>query len=113
VPVPAGTQWVPRSDQPQAVLASVDGRDYGPMPLTRKKLQANGQWLQVPVPVAEIRFLRWPARTLGAGESFDASLRVRVLTSDAVNAALSNTNTSAAVSVPNAVDPSRSQVAAR
>jgi hypothetical protein len=115
VPVPVGTQWVPSSDQPHAAQASVDGRDYGPLPLTRKQLQANGQWVQVPVPVAEIRYLRWPARALAAGESFDASLRVRVLTSDAVNAALSNTNTStsAAVSVPNAVDPSRSQVAAR
>jgi hypothetical protein len=117
VPVPAGTQWVPRSEQPQAALASVDGRDYGPIPLTRKQLQANGQWQQVPVPVSEIRYVRWPARTLGAGESFDASLRVRVLTSEAVNASLAvpvpiAVNT-ASVAVPVAVEPARSQMAAR
>jgi hypothetical protein len=113
VPVPAGTQWVPRSDRPNAATASVDGRDFGPMPLTRKQLQANGQWQQVPVPVSEIRYVRWPARTLGAGESFDASLRVRVLTSEAVNASLVVPATTASIAIPGAVEPARSQMAAR
>jgi uncharacterized repeat protein (TIGR01451 family) len=88
LPVPAGTQWVPGSERPGAVTVSVDGIHYGAMPLMRKQLQANGQWLQVPVPMAEIRYLRWPARNLAASESFATSLRVRVLSGDAVNASL-------------------------
>jgi uncharacterized repeat protein (TIGR01451 family) len=116
LPVPAGTQWVPSSDQPTGAIASVDGRNFGPLPLMRKQLQANGQWAQVPVPLAEIRYLRWPARELAAGDSFATSLRVRVLSGDAVNASLATPTpsaTTASVFVPGASDPSRSQVAAR
>lgn len=122
LPVPAGTQWVPGSERPSAVTVSVDGSHFAAMPLMRKQLQANGQWLQVPVPVAEIRYLRWPARGLAPSESFATSLRVRVLSGDAVNASLTAPTkavavalppTAAAVALPFAVDPSRSQVAAR
>jgi hypothetical protein len=98
LPVPAGTQWVPGSEKPSGAMASVDGRQFGAMPLMRKQLQANGLWQQVPVPLAEIRYLRWPARSLAAGESFATSLRVRVQTGDAVNAAL----TPSATPSPNA-----------
>jgi hypothetical protein len=111
--VPTGTQWVPRSDQPTGATASVDGRNFGPLPLMRKQLQASGQWAQVPVPVAEIRYLRWPARNLGVGESFATSLRVRVLSTDAVNASLASPTTTASVVVPAVSDLGRSQLASR
>ncbi len=113
LPVPTGTQWVPQSDQPTGATASIDGRQFGPLPLMRKQLQANGQWVQVPVPISEIRYLRWPARDLAAGDSFATSLRVRVLSGDAVNASLATPPNTASVYVPGAPDPSRSQVAAR
>jgi hypothetical protein len=113
LPVPAGTQWVPRSDQPTGATASVDGNSFGPLPLMRKQLQANGQWVQVPVPISEIRYLRWPARDLPAGDSFATSLRVRVLSGDAVNAALATPPNTASVFVPGAAEPIRSQVATR
>lgn len=113
LPVPAGTQWQPRGDMPTGATASVDGRNFGPLPLMRKQLQASGQWVQVPVPLSEIRVLRWPARSLGVGESFATSLRVRVLSTDAVNAALAAPSTTASVVLPVVSDPGRTQVAGR
>jgi uncharacterized repeat protein (TIGR01451 family) len=104
VPVPAGTQWLPRSAQPSGALASVDGAIFAPMPLMRKQLLPNGQWTQVAVPLSEIRFLRWPARDLATSESFSTQLRVLVLSSDGVNASLA---------APVAADLSRTQLAVR
>jgi uncharacterized repeat protein (TIGR01451 family) len=79
MPVPVGTAWVPNSAQPVGVLVSVDGKHFAPMPLMRTQLLAGGRSVDVPVPVSEIRFLRWPPATLAAGERFATSLRVRVV----------------------------------
>ena len=78
MPVPIGTQWLPSSAQPAQVQASVDGKHFARMPLLRTQRLPDGRTVDVPVPVAEIRFLRWPATTLAAGERFATSLRVRV-----------------------------------
>ena len=79
LPVPQGMQLVPMP--PGEVQASADGKTFARLPLTRKVQQADGRWQDVPVPLAEIRFVRWPARSLAAGEQFNASLRVRVAAS--------------------------------
>jgi uncharacterized repeat protein (TIGR01451 family) len=79
MPVPVGTAWLPYSAQPAGVLVSVDGKHFAPMPLMRTQLLAGGRSVDVPVPVSEIRFLRWPPATLAAGERFATSLRVRVV----------------------------------
>lgn len=76
LPVPQGTQLV--RTQPDDVQASLDGKTFARLPLMRRVQQADGGWQEVPVPLAEIRYVRWPARTLAAGEQFNASLRVRV-----------------------------------
>ena len=76
LPVPQGMQIVPA--QPEALQASVDGKTFARLPLMRKVQQADGRWADVPVPLAEIRYVRWPARSLAAGEQFNTSLRVRV-----------------------------------
>jgi len=78
LPIPNGTELVPASAQPAGLQASVDGRTFAPLPLIRKVKQADGRWLDVLVPAAEIRFVRWPARALTAGQQFTTSLRVRV-----------------------------------
>jgi uncharacterized repeat protein (TIGR01451 family) len=76
--VPTGTVLVSGSAHPAQVQGSLDGTVYAPMPLTRRVQDAQGLWTTVPVPWAEVRALRWPARSLEAGERFATHLRVRV-----------------------------------
>jgi uncharacterized repeat protein (TIGR01451 family) len=77
LPVPQGMQIVPA--QAGDLQASVDGKTFARPPLMRRVQQPDGRWTDVPVPLAEIRYVRWPARALAAGEQFNASLRVRVV----------------------------------
>jgi uncharacterized repeat protein (TIGR01451 family) len=79
LPIPAGTQFAAAGALPSGALASVDGVSFAPMPLQRRVRQADGQWRDVPVPLAHYRAVRWPARTLAAGEQFDARVRVQVI----------------------------------
>jgi uncharacterized repeat protein (TIGR01451 family) len=76
LPVPQGMQLVPAPADD--VQASIDGKTFARLPLMRKVRQADGRWVDVPVPLAEIRYVRWPARSLAAGEQWNASVRVRV-----------------------------------
>lgn len=78
LPIPRGTDFVAATVKPEGAMASVDGVRFEPMPLKRKVQQPDGRWIEVAVPLSEYRSLRWPARTLSAGEQFSASLRVRV-----------------------------------
>lgn len=78
LPIPLGTELVAASTQPPVVLASLDGKVYQPMPLMRKIKRADGQWVEVAVPLAEIRALRWPEQQLAAGASLSTSARVRI-----------------------------------
>jgi uncharacterized repeat protein (TIGR01451 family) len=76
LPVPQGMQLVPAPAG--EVQASLDGKTFARLPLMRRVQQGDGRWADVPVPLAEIRYVRWPARSLAAGEQFDANVRVRV-----------------------------------
>lgn len=80
LPIPVGTELLTGSAAPRGVLASVDGKVYQPLPLMRKIRRPDGQWIEVAVPPAEIRSLRWPEQALAAGASFSATARVRVNT---------------------------------
>lgn len=79
LPIPAGAVLVAASGQPLGALASVDGKTFEVMPLSRKVQQPDGRWVDTLVPLADYRALRWPARTLGVNERFVAGLRVRVI----------------------------------
>ncbi len=79
LPIPAGTEWVATGTVPSAVSASLDGKVFAPVPLMRKSRRADGQWVDVPVPLAEYRALRWPEQQLAAGASFKTTTRVRVI----------------------------------
>lgn len=80
VPVPVGMEYQgPAADDkrpPQ--LASVDGKDYAPVPLTRKVKNAQGQDAVQPVPLSEYRFLRWNVDRLAAGASVSVQLAAKV-----------------------------------
>lgn len=78
LPIPAGTELIGASAVPHEVQASVDGKVYAAVPLMRKARRADGQVVDVPVPLAEYRSLRWPEQQVAAGASFTTSARVRV-----------------------------------
>ena len=79
LPIPVGTEWVATGTLPSTVLASLDGKVFAPVPLMRKTRRADGQWVDVPVPLNEYRSLRWPEQQLAAGASFTTTARVRVI----------------------------------
>ena len=79
MPIPAGTELIAASALPREVQASLDGKAYAAAPLMRKLRRADGQMVDVAVPLNEYRFLRWPDRQVAAGASFSTSARVRVL----------------------------------
>ena len=80
LPIPAGTEFVSAPGAAGQIQASLGGTVFEPIPLMRKQRQADGQWLSVPVPLAEYRTLRWPGADLSAGGSLIALARVRVVT---------------------------------
>ena len=81
LPIPAGTELVGASAVPGEVQASLDGKVYAATPLMRKLRRADGQMVDVPVPLTEYRYLRWPEQQIAAGATFSTSARVRVVSS--------------------------------
>jgi uncharacterized repeat protein (TIGR01451 family) len=81
VPIPAGLAFVEGSTKPPAAEASLDGKTFAPLPLTREVKNEAGVLEKKPVPVAEYRALRWVISELPAGEGATVLLRARVLTS--------------------------------
>lgn len=81
VPVPAGMEYQGRqADEKLAPThASLDGRAFAPIPLTRKVRTPQGETVQ-PVPLAEYRFLRWNLPELAAGASVSVQLTAQVST---------------------------------
>ena len=79
LPIPAGTEFVGASALPREAQASLDGKVYATTPLMRKLRRADGQMADVPVPLIEYRFLRWPEQQVAAGATYSTSARVRVV----------------------------------
>lgn len=78
LPVPAsGMAYVPDSATPAAVLASLDGKTFAPVPLQRVVLR-NGRSVTETVPATEYRFLRWTLGELVAGQSATVKSRMRL-----------------------------------
>ena len=94
LPIPAGTELVGASAVPREVQASLDGKVYAATPLMRKLRRADGQMVDVPVPLTEYRYLRWPEQQIAAGASFSTSARVRVVSS------LASASTSVSTAAP-------------
>lgn len=78
LPIPSGMTVDLNSAQPVPVQASMDGRQFYPVPLTRQVRAADGQLKTVNVPLSEYRALRWSLGALAAGASRDVVLRARV-----------------------------------
>ncbi len=78
LPVPAGMEFIGRTAAPAKLEASLDGRTFAAVPLTRRVLQADGREIVRPVPAAEYRWLRWTLGTLGSKAARTVSARMRV-----------------------------------
>lgn len=100
LPIPAGTELVGASAVPREVQASLDGKVYAAAPLMRKLRRADGQLVDVPVPLTEYRYLRWPEQQIAAGASFSTSARVRVVSSSVSVATATPASATAAAPIP-------------
>lgn len=78
LPVPAGMEYVAGTAEPRGALASLDGRTFGVMPLTRKERTADGREVVREVPVSEYRYLRWTIASLDARAEKSVRARLRV-----------------------------------
>lgn len=79
LPVPAGALvYLPDTARPAAVLASLDGKTFAPVPLTRIVIQPDGTKAPQPVPYAEYRYLRWPLGDLAPGAAVTVRARMQV-----------------------------------
>jgi uncharacterized repeat protein (TIGR01451 family) len=77
LPVPAGFQFI-AGTATRGALASLDGKTYAPIPLTRVVKDASGRDQVVAVPVAEYRFLRWNLGDVPAAASRVVVARMRM-----------------------------------
>lgn len=85
LPVPSGGMvYVPETATPKAVLASLDGTTFAPMPLMRTVTRA-GKQQQEAIPVSEYRFLRWKLGEIAPGASITVSSRMRLDSAPVIN----------------------------
>ena len=78
LPIPLHTELVPGSVRPAAARASLDAREFAPLPLKRKTV-VDGRERVEAVPYREYRYLRWQPVQLAAESSMTFTARVRVL----------------------------------
>lgn len=78
LPIPAGTTLQDSGIEPAGALASTDGNRFAPMPLLRTVTGKDGKPRQEPVPLGEIRALRWDLGVLAPHQDKSVQARVRV-----------------------------------
>lgn len=78
LPIPAALEYLPDSAKPTSVMASIDGKTFGRVPLMRQTRSAGGQQKSEAVPYSEYRFLRWDIGELSAKKSIVVSARARL-----------------------------------
>ncbi len=78
IPIPRGTHYVPGTANPKRVEASLNGRTFAPVPLTRKVRTADGRTVTREVPPEEYVALRWSLGALPAQTAREVAARVRI-----------------------------------
>ena len=78
LPVPAGTEFVPETAQPQQLLASTDEHNFAPVPLKHMVAGPDGKMVEQLVPYSEYRSLRWNLGKIQGGESKSVKARMKV-----------------------------------
>lgn len=84
LPVPAGFEYL-EGTASKGVTASLDGKTYAPLPLTRTVKTADGRTKVETVPASEFRSLRWELGDMPAAASQTVVARMRM--SDATSQA--------------------------
>ena len=79
LPIPAGLEYIADSAKPAPTRASLDGRNFAPIPLMRQVTLPTGETRQEQVPVSEYRALRWELGDLDAGKSALISARAKLV----------------------------------
>lgn len=80
VPVPEGLTFVADSAKPAGAQASLDGKNFQPIPLMREVKKVDGMTVKQDVPLAEYRALRWSIESLDPGKKVAVQLRATVRT---------------------------------
>ena len=78
LPIPPGLEYIPDSAKPAPAKASLDGKNFEPLPLKRQVKLATGETVEQAVPPSEIRALRWELGDLDAGAAALISARARL-----------------------------------
>lgn len=78
LPVPPGMDYQGSTQGAKPSLASTDGFDFAPIPLTRKVRTAQGKEAMEVVPLSEYRALRWNLAELSVGASMSLKLTAKV-----------------------------------
>ena len=78
LPVPEGMAYIPEGTHPAIASASLDGKQFAPVPLMRWVRLSDGSLVQRRVPYEEYRSLRWELANLDAGAQTAVRARVRV-----------------------------------
>jgi len=78
LPIPAGLEYLPDSAKPAPSKASVDGKNFAPIPLMRQVALPDGKTKEEPVPPSEYRALRWDLGDLDSGRNAVVSARARL-----------------------------------
>jgi hypothetical protein len=80
LPIPRGLEYLPESANPAPSQASLDGKNFAPIPLKRAVTLPDGQVKHEPVPYSEYRALRWELGDLDSGKTALVSARARITT---------------------------------
>jgi uncharacterized repeat protein (TIGR01451 family) len=78
LPIPTGLEYLPGSAKPAPSKASVDGKNFAPIPLMRQVALPDGTKKEEPVPASEYRALRWELGDLDSGRNALVTARARL-----------------------------------
>ena len=78
LPIPSGLEYLPDSAKPAPSKASLDGKNFAPVPLMRQVALPDGKTKEEPVPASEYRALRWELGDLDSGRNALVSARARL-----------------------------------
>lgn len=78
LPIPRGLEYLPDTAKPAPSQASLDGKTFAPVPLTRRVTLPDGSFKDEAIPASEYRALRWSIGDLDAGKAVTVTARARL-----------------------------------
>ena len=78
IPIPAGMEYIRDSANPTVTDASINGKEYAPVPLKRTIIGPDGKEETKEIPLSEYRFLRWSLGDVASGKSVAVRTRAMV-----------------------------------